>query len=119
MTDYTQEIPFLDEDLYPDEYDMYDQSDPNGWLDDAYDDVCCFDIRYTGEPGTCRCKLEAEEERKAQKWHVKLARWWRNIVWKWRKRSAKERCTNCKKESLARKWNGNTCPNCGVEDLPF
>lgn len=100
---------------------------------DCYDDVCCYDPRYTGAKGTCLCADQQKEWERENHWFFKY--WdfcyyvvWRNFKYKWIQHpvwSAKKylfhktTCTECKVESLDRKWKGVECPNCGKDCLPF
>ena len=51
---------------------------------DCYDDICCYDRRYTGLPNTCHCAEWHKEEERANHWFFK--HWdvfyyhhWRNV----------------------------------------
>jgi len=91
---------------------------------ECFDDICCYDPRYTGAPGTCRCaEIIKQEKREESFLYRKLmtVRWWvKNrfyIIKNWNHRTT---CTNCDKPTLTRKWiDGIQCPNCGYKDLPF
>jgi len=90
----------------------------------CFDDICCYDPRYTGALGTCRCaELHKQEKREESLLYRKLMtiRWWvynkYHDIKNW---NHKGTCPQCKKESLTRKWkDGIQCPECGWMDLPF
>lgn len=99
---------------------------------DCYDDICCYDPRYTGEKGTCHCAEWHKEEERSNHWFFKY--WdvlyyhhWRNFkhffsspIFKIKRYLfGKTVCGNCQKTSLHRKWKGLICPICKEEDLPF
>jgi hypothetical protein len=44
----------------------------------CFDDVCCFDPRYTGEPGSCHCKDYAEQMELESTFKYKLNHWIKN-----------------------------------------
>lgn len=95
-------------------------------------DICCYDPRYTGEPGSCQCAeyhkaMERENHWFFKHWDVLYHYHWRNIKYFFsnpilntkRYLFGKTQCTNCKSKSLNRKWKNLVCPECGEEDLPF
>jgi DnaJ-class molecular chaperone len=90
---------------------------------ECFDDICCYDPRYTGAPGTCRCADYEKAERRGTRWYdkFKLKFWdlYFGIKDKIRRWPLKTTCGQCGEESLIRKWNGKICPKCGKEDLPF
>jgi hypothetical protein len=98
----------------------------------CFEDVCCYDPRYTGPLGSCHCRdhfqdMERENHWFFKHWDVLYYHHWRNIkhffsspIFKIKRYLyAKRTCCNCKKSSLYRKWNGLVCPICKEEDLPF
>jgi hypothetical protein len=100
----------------------------------CFDDICCYDPRYTGQVGSCRCAdqaaqdeiLRKEELRRknffSRNWDI-LTHWlWglyfdiRHKIQHWNTEIA---CGQCGEKSLRRKWKGLICPKCHEEDLPF
>jgi hypothetical protein len=91
---------------------------------ECYDDICCYDPRYTGAPGTCRCAEYQKQSKREESWlYIKMMtiRWWvYNRIHEIRTWNHKTTCHECNEESLTRKWkDGIQCPKCGWTDLPF
>lgn len=99
---------------------------------ECFDDICCYDPRYTGEKGTCRCADYALEMQRQEHWFFKRFDFFYFDLFVTIKHRMinpftqkkwyffhKTTCEYCKIESMSRKWKELICPKCGEENLPF
>ena len=117
--------------------DSCDYLEDNDHLNDAYNDHCCWDFRYNGDPNYCACKASEEDRRNCLgKWGSmfieNVSLYFRELPFVIRNKKANihyylfgyMHCGECDHEDKRRNFKEDTngfqrCPKCKQVQLPF